>query len=125
MSAKKQKAFSNIGDFRVPQLRDATVGIVKNAEIIVSGPPTYRVFVKLDGNIYAVGTSLSLIQKWGSNDAERRAYCKLSGMRFDDIKKACREYVQKQAKANAEYKAANLRIKAKALGYKIVKVKET
>lgn len=85
-----------------------------------------RVFYKLaDGRVFidTMRSGVSLLSAFSVNDAERRAWCKLSGMKFADLSKQRQAYRKQNAAQELQRVIDRLRRSASYYGYKLVKVR--
>lgn len=82
-----------------------------------------KVFVKApDGTIYTAGMRVvSMTRDWDANDAQRRAFAKLAGIKFATIANARKARNKAQAKLDAEREIDRIRRSAKRLGLKVTR----
>jgi hypothetical protein len=84
-----------------------------------------RVFYKLsDGRVFidTMRSGVSLLAEYGMNDSERRAWCRLSGVKFADLAKRRKAYRTQNAAKELARVIDRLRRNASYYGYKLVKV---
>lgn len=95
------------------------------AAVVVAGIGAHkRTFVQVDGKVYtANGGSIDLARDFGSNDAERRAWCQLTGTHLADLKGEMAAAKIAQAQRDEKGELAAFKRKAERLGYRIVKTK--
>lgn len=94
----------------------------RNCSVIRGSKLSGRFFIKTsDGEIYHIGRYPCEMTGRGINDADRKAYAKLKGVKLSELKKIMRSndeaYKKKKLKASLE----KLRRDAASKGYRLVK----
>lgn len=102
----------------------AFIGDAKNVQLVQPADKRRAfAFAKTeDGTVWVVGrTGFSILNTWRFNDVHRRAWCKLTGVPFADVKTAMKKLAEKEAKANDARNLARFKAEAKRRGFKLVK----
>jgi hypothetical protein len=106
------QSLSEFARFKEGQRFDnATVIVLKNCTLI-----------KMEnGAIFTLHHSTHLYDGWNMNDFIRRAWCRLSGVKFVDLKKAIAAHKAEQESERVKGKVEDLRRMAGKLGYDLRK----
>lgn len=104
--------FNEVARFKEGQRFDnATVVVLKSCTLI-----------KLEnGSIFTTAHGTHLYDGWNMNDFIRRAWCRLSGVKFADLKKAIAEHKAAQESDKVREKIEDLRRAASRFGFDLRK----
>lgn len=89
-------------------------------------PKRHHTFVKKpDGTVCVAGPRgpSDIRSAYRFNEAERRMWCKLAGVRFVDLKAAMKAQQEKEASETVQYELQRLRANAGRHGYRLVRDK--
>lgn len=79
------------------------------------------------GHVYYLGSESShgidLVDSWRSNDALRRAWCKLTGHKMSEIRAEQRKQKEESAKGMRDRNERQMRRIAGELGFKVTKIR--
>lgn len=113
-------------ELSIPALRDVFrhglghdyAHTLESVTVVVTGK--VKLYKTRDGMVLA-DRSTHLYDGWNMNDVVRRAWCKLSGVKFTDLKAAIAEHKMSYARQKAAERTDDLRRAAAKLGYRLVK----
>lgn len=113
-------------NLHIPSFRDAfRQGLSRDCAhtfegVTVVTTKNVRLYKTRDGMIFA-DRSNHLYDGWRMNDVVRRAWCKLSGVKFADLKAAIKAHKEGAATKKAQTAVNELKTKAARVGYRLVK----
>lgn len=107
--------------FDVPKF----LGRASGCEVVQAGDRNKVTFVKLPtGAVHSLGVNgdRSILATWPFNDAHRRAWCKLTGVPFAEVKAAMRAIATDEAKRTEKARLESLKRTAARLGFQLRKL---
>jgi hypothetical protein len=107
--------------FDVPKFE----GNAKDCEVVRAGERNKVTFVKLsNGAVHSIGVNgdRSILNSWAFNDAHRRAWCKLTGVPFIEVKAAMKALAAAEAKRQNVATLGALKRTAAHLGFQLRKL---
>jgi hypothetical protein len=110
--------------FDVPKFE----GRAKDCEVVRAGRRNKVTFVKLsNGTVTSLGVNgdRSILATWPFNDAHRRAWCKLTGVPFAEVKAAMKAFAADEAKRTEKTRLESLKRAAARLGFQLRKLPAT
>lgn len=119
-----RSAAAKLPDTRVETIDRAHPSRLEGCTVVVAGVISRRgrVFIRTaDGRVFTTGRSVNMATPHDANDAERRAWCRLSGVKFADLKLAMRAEREREAKRQRGRDLARAESLAKRLGLKLAK----
>ena len=106
--------------FDVPKFE----GRAKDCEVVRAGRRNKVTFVKLsNGTVTSLGVNgdRSILATWPFNDTHRRAWCKLTGVPFAEVKAAMKALAVGEAQRAEKAKLESLKRTAARLGFQLRK----
>lgn len=100
-------------------------GRAKDCEVVQAGNKKKVTFVKLPtGAVQSLGVNgdRSILATWPFNEAHRRAWCKLTGVSFAEVKAAMKDLAAGEASRAEKAKLESLKRTAARLGFQLRKM---
>lgn len=103
-------------NLRVPYLPGGRYHNVTGMEIV-----GVIALVRIGDTVFSVSRPLHLAHSYRVNDKVRRAYCRLAGVQFKDLKAAVKADLAERESSEQAREVARLRSDARKRGYTLVK----
>lgn len=108
---------TKLPDLNVPRLDEGWY----DAAVVYFGGKTRVTLVKLADGTVASRYHMNIATTWGLNDRDRRAWCRMHGVRFADLKASMKAEREREAKRDREITLASIKRQAAKLGYKLTR----
>ena len=122
MAAKKEPA--KLPETRVESISRMVPATLEGCTVVVTRPCNGRgrVFIKAaDGRVFTTGPAANMASSHGANDTVRRAWCRLAGVKFADLKAAMRSEREREQLRQSARELAHVQAMAARLGLKVIK----